>query len=74
MALVALGYQWAQVARICQNQLSNPDDDSFDRRFYQNKLVCATFFMEKVLPETTAHLAKIKAGADSLMTLPADAF
>ncbi len=74
MALVMLGYQWAQVARICENQLSNPDDDSFDRRFYQNKLVCAEFFMEKVLPETVAHLAKIQAGADSLMTLPADAF
>ncbi len=74
MALVTLGYQWAQVARICENQLSNPDDDSFDRAFYQNKLVCAEFFMEKVLPETVAHLAKIQAGADSLMTLPADAF
>lgn len=74
VALVALGYQWAQVARICQNQLSNPDDDSFDRRFYQNKLVCAEFFMTKMLPETLAHLAKIKAGADVLMVLPADAF
>ncbi len=74
MALVTLGYQWAQVARICENQLSNPDDDSFDRAFYQNKLVCAEFFMEKMLPETMAHLAKIQAGADSLMTLPADAF
>jgi alkylation response protein AidB-like acyl-CoA dehydrogenase len=74
MALVALGYQWAQVARICENQLSNPDDDSFDRVFYQHKLVCAEFFMEKMLPETMTHLAKIQAGADSLMTLPADAF
>ena len=74
MALVTLGYQWAQVARICENQLSNPDDDSFDRTFYRNKLVCAEFFMEKVLPEATAHLAKIRAGADALMTLPADAF
>ena len=74
MALVTLGYQWAQVARICENQLSNPDDDSFDRAFYQHKLVCAEFFMEKMLPETMAHLAKLQAGADSLMTLPADAF
>ena len=74
MALVTLGYQWAQVARICENQLSNPDDDSFDRAFYQHKLVCAEFFMQKVLPETAAHLAKIQAGADTLMTLPAEAF
>ncbi|HOB60841.1 MAG TPA: acyl-CoA dehydrogenase C-terminal domain-containing protein [Candidatus Competibacteraceae bacterium] len=74
MALVTLGYQWAQVARVCENQLSNPDDDSFDRAFYQHKLVCAEFFMEKILPESMAHLAKLQAGADSLMTLPADAF
>ena len=74
MALVALGYQWAQVARICENQLSNPDDDSFDRQFYRNKLVCAEFFMVKVLPETVAHLAKIRAGADALMALDAEAF
>ena len=74
MALVTLGYQWAQVARVCENQLSNPDDDSFDRAFYQHKLVCAEFFMERMLPETMAHLAKLQAGADSLMTLPADAF
>jgi hypothetical protein len=74
MALVTLGYQWAQVARICENQLSNPDDDSFNREFYKNKLACAEFFMEKMLPETMAHLAKIQAGADPLMTLPAEAF
>ena len=74
VALVALGYQWAQVARICENQLSNPDDDSFDRRFYQNKLVCAGFFMDKVLPETMTHLARIEAGADSLMRLDAEVF
>ena len=74
MALVTLGYQWAQMARICENQLSNPEDDSFDRAFYQHKLVCAEFFMEKMLPETISHLAKLQAGADSLMTLSADAF
>lgn len=74
MALVALGYQWAQVARICQNQLSNPDDDSFNREFYQHKLICAGFFMEKVLPETASHLMKIQSGADLVMALPAEAF
>lgn len=74
MALVTLGYQWAQVARICENQLSNPDDDSFDRQFYKNKLICATFFMEKVLPDSMAHLTKLQSGADALMALGADSF
>jgi hypothetical protein len=30
--------------------------------------------MEKVLPETMTHLAKIQAGADSLMALDIEAF
>ena len=49
-------------------------DISFDRQFYRNKLVCAEFFMVKVLPETVVHLAKIRAGADALMALDAEAF
>jgi hypothetical protein len=30
--------------------------------------------MERMMPETGAHLARISAGADSLMALPAEAF
>lgn len=74
VALVALGYQWGQVARVCEKKLSNPHDDSFDRRFYKNKLLCATFFVEKVLPDSIAHLAKIQSGAGVLMALEADSF
>ena len=32
------------------------------------------FFMERMLPETAAQLARITAGADSVMALPAEAF
>jgi len=38
------------------------------------KLVTGRFFMERMLPETAAHLARIQAGAASLMELPAEAF
>jgi hypothetical protein len=38
------------------------------------KLVTARFFMERMLPETATHLARIKAGADSVMELPAEMF
>jgi len=36
--------------------------------------VTGRFFMERVLPETGAQLARIKAGATSMMELPAEAF
>jgi hypothetical protein len=38
------------------------------------KLVTGRFFMERMLPETAAHLARIQAGATSMMELPAEAF
>ena len=37
------------------------------------KLVTGRFFMERVLPETAAQLARIQAGAASTMELPAEA-
>src|SRR6266849_1144481 len=38
------------------------------------KLLMARFFMERMLPETATHLARIQSGAASLMELPAEAF
>jgi acyl-CoA dehydrogenase len=36
--------------------------------------VIGKFFMERMLPETGAHLARIQTGADTTMALPAEAF
>ncbi|MCZ7683705.1 MAG: hypothetical protein M5U28_35030 [Sandaracinaceae bacterium] len=30
--------------------------------------------MERIMPEAKAHFARISAGADSMMALPAEAF
>ena len=38
------------------------------------KLVTGRFFMERVLPETAAQLARIQAGAASTMELPDEMF
>ncbi len=38
------------------------------------KLIVAKFFNERMLPETAAHLARLSAGAGTLMALPAEAF
>ena len=42
--------------------------------FYRAKLATARFFMERTLPETAAHLARITAGADTTMALDAEQF
>jgi len=70
--LVALGYMWAQMAKAAGVKLADGANGSAS--FYDNKLVTARFFMERIMPETSAHLARISSGADTLMALPAEAF
>ncbi|TIU57739.1 MAG: acyl-CoA dehydrogenase, partial [Mesorhizobium sp.] len=70
--LVALGYMWAQMAKAAGAKLANGANGS--SAFYDGKLVTARFFMERIMPETSAHLARISSGADTLMALPAERF
>jgi acyl-CoA dehydrogenase len=70
--LVALGYMWAKIAKAAQEKLKAGANGSTDAM--NHKLVTARFYMERMLPETGAHLARIQSGADSLMALPAEAF
>jgi acyl-CoA dehydrogenase len=70
--LVALGYMWGQMAKAAQTKLSDGAGGSVS--FYENKIVTGRYFMERVMPETGAHLARISTGADTMMALPAEAF
>ena len=70
--LVALGYMWGQMAKAAQMKLSDGAGGSVS--FYENKIVTGRYFMERVMPETGAHLARISTGADTMMALPAEAF
>jgi acyl-CoA dehydrogenase len=70
LGLTALGYMWARIvkavsARPAKGE-SNPALDA--------KLILAKFFNERMLPETGAHLARLSAGAATVMALPAEAF
>jgi alkylation response protein AidB-like acyl-CoA dehydrogenase len=67
--LVALGYMWAQMVKAAQARLARGDGAPLAA-----KLVTGRFFMERLLPETAAHLRRIQAGAASTMELPAEAF
>jgi 3-(methylsulfanyl)propanoyl-CoA dehydrogenase len=70
--LVALGYMWAQMAKAAQDKLKAGANGSEERM--KAKLVTGKFFMERVLPETSAHLKRIQTGADTMMALAAEAF
>ncbi|HEY3694376.1 acyl-CoA dehydrogenase C-terminal domain-containing protein [Phenylobacterium sp.] len=68
--LTALAYMWALMARAAQGRVAAGDPDPL----YANKLIVGRYFLERVLPDTGAHLAKLKTGAAPLMALPAEAF
>ncbi|MGI8526171.1 MAG: acyl-CoA dehydrogenase C-terminal domain-containing protein [Pseudolabrys sp.] len=69
--LVALGYMWCKIVEAAAAKL--PKSNGSAQR-YSAKLVTARFFMERMLPETAAHLTRIQAGAGSTMELPDEAF
>ncbi|TDI64322.1 MAG: acyl-CoA dehydrogenase [Alphaproteobacteria bacterium] len=66
--LVSLAYMWALMAKAAQDKAGGDDP------FYSNKLKTARYFVERVFPDAASHLAKLKAGADSMMALDAEAF
>jgi alkylation response protein AidB-like acyl-CoA dehydrogenase len=70
--LVTLGYMWCRMVEAARAKLAAGADGAEQR--LNAKLVAGRFFMERMLPETAAHLARIQAGAGSVMELPAEAF
>ncbi len=69
--LVAFGHMWGLMAVAAHEKIA---EASGDREFYEKKLVTGKFFMERVMPEHMAHLARIQTGAETMMTLNAEAF
>jgi len=67
--LVALGYMWCRIAEAAKAAAGA--NGAAERM--KAKFVAGRFFMERMLPASTAHLARIKAGAASTMALPAEA-
>jgi alkylation response protein AidB-like acyl-CoA dehydrogenase len=70
--LVALGYMWCLIAEAANAKTGAGGDGATDRM--AQRLATGRFFMERMLPATATHLARIKAGAASTMALPAEAF
>jgi alkylation response protein AidB-like acyl-CoA dehydrogenase len=70
--LVALGYMWCLIVQAAKAKAANGGNGSSDMA--AAKLVTGRFFAERLLPASSTHLARIKAGAPSTMALPAEAF
>ena len=70
--LVALGYMWCLIAVAAKAKAAAGGNGA--AASLSARLTTGRFFVERLLPAATTHLARIKAGAASLMALPAEAF
>jgi alkylation response protein AidB-like acyl-CoA dehydrogenase len=64
--LVTFAYIWARQAHISLEKLGT-DCNEADKRFYQDKLDTARFFMQRILPQTLSLLAAMTNGSESIM-------
>jgi len=68
--LTGLAYMWTLMAKAAGARIATGDTDPF----FASKLTVGRYFLERVLPDAGAHLAKLKSGSAAVMALPAEAF
>src|SRR5882724_2776376 len=68
--LVTFAYMWARMAKVASDKIAA----SGATPYLTTKLVTGRFFMERMLPETSVHLARIQTGSATTMELAAEAF
>lgn len=70
LAIVSLTYMWTMMAE----RIHVMDQDAKNDSYYQTKLKTGQYFLDRIVPEAATHLAKLKAGAESMMALADEEF
>lgn len=65
VGLLSFSYMFARIANAAKNKQS---------QFYQDKLALTHYFIQRLLPDLNARVAKIKAGAEVIMNFSEDYF
>jgi alkylation response protein AidB-like acyl-CoA dehydrogenase len=68
---VAMALMWVKIAAVALDKKAREPDQAARM---DAKLVTARFYMERMLPETSLRLARIGAGADTMMSLAPEMF
>jgi alkylation response protein AidB-like acyl-CoA dehydrogenase len=69
-ALTGMALMWAKIAKAANAAIAAGSTDPF----YAAKLTTGRYFVDRLLPDAGAHLAKLKTGAAGLMALDEAAF
>ncbi|MGZ5938241.1 MAG: acyl-CoA dehydrogenase C-terminal domain-containing protein [Rhizomicrobium sp.] len=64
MGIVVVGWMWGRMAKVAQARLKSGEGN---QDFYKQKLVCAKYWMERLIPETPMLLERIQAGSETVM-------
>ena len=64
MGIVVVGWMWGRMAALAQQKLAaNPPNAAF----YKDKLTCAKYWMERMMPECPMLFERIQAGSATIM-------
>jgi acyl-CoA dehydrogenase len=64
MGIVVTGWMWARMAKIAQAKLAGGTDN---KKFYEEKLISARYWMERLIPECPMLFERIQAGSEAIM-------
>jgi alkylation response protein AidB-like acyl-CoA dehydrogenase len=64
MGIVVTGWMWARMAKLAQEKLGSGAGNA---AFYEAKLVCSRYWMERLIPECPMLFERIQAGSDTIM-------
>ncbi len=68
--LTGTAYMWALMAKAALGKIAEGATDPL----YSDKLITGQFFVERLLPDAPAHLAKLKTGSATMMSMSAESF
>ena len=69
--ILSVGLMWGRMAKVAQGKIAAGDGNA---DFYKRKLTLAKYWMEREMPMTASLLARLQAGADTIMELDAANF
>ncbi len=69
---VALGHMWLRTCRVALERKSS--DGAFDAAYYDTKLATARFYFERMMPQTSALVGGVTAGAGAILDFPMERF
>jgi len=64
MGIVVTGWMWGRMAKVAQEKLAA---GAANKAFYEDKLISARYWMERLIPECPMLFERIQAGSEAIM-------